>query len=93
MATPMKHHTLPKKVLLTAVTANRIKYPVLKKLQISFAATYLWSDSITAQQSFRIRADNPSNLGTGGLSIKKLMQSVWINGPNWLKSEINETEN
>ena len=38
-------------------------------------------------------ADNPADLGVRGLSLNELMQSVWINGPDWLKSEINETEN
>ena len=38
-------------------------------------------------------AGNPADLGTRGLSFNELMQSDWINGPDWLKSEINETEN
>ena len=38
-------------------------------------------------------ADNSADLGVRGLSLNELMQSDWINGPDWLKSEINETEN
>ena len=38
-------------------------------------------------------ADNPANMRTRGLSINELMQSDWINEPDWLKSEINETGN
>ena len=38
-------------------------------------------------------ADNPDDLGTRGLSINELMQSDWINGPDWLKNENNETKN
>ena len=51
-------------------------------------------DSSTVDQWRHIAgSDNPIVLGTRGLSINELMQSDWINGPDWLKSEINETEN
>ena len=51
-------------------------------------------DSSTVDQLRQIvRADNPADLGTKGLSINKLMQSDWINGPDWLRSQIIETEN
>ena len=50
-------------------------------------------DSSTVDQWRRIAgADNPADLGTRSLSFKELMQSDWKNGPDWLKSEINETE-
>ena len=51
-------------------------------------------DSSTVDQWRHIAGDdNPADLGTRGLSINELMQSDWINGPDWLTSEINETEN
>ena len=51
-------------------------------------------DSSTIDQWRHIAgSDNPADLGTRGLSINELMQSYWINGPDWLKTETNETEN
>ena len=38
-------------------------------------------------------ADHTADLGTRGLSINELMQSGWINGRDWLKSEVNKIEN
>ena len=106
----MKHYTIPKLGLMAAVTANRIKDLILKEHRISFASTYLWSDSTTVLQwlhssdkkqpnfvANRVEeildssavdqwrhiagADKPADLGTRGLSINELMQSIWINGP------------
>ena len=51
-------------------------------------------DSSTVDQWRHIAgADNPADLGTRRLSINELMQSDWINGTDWLKREMNKTEN
>ena len=66
------------------------------KKQPTFVANRLAEilDSSTVDQYRQIAgADNPADLGTRGLSINELMQTDWINGPDWLKSEINDTEN
>ena len=68
----------------------------MKKKQPTFVANRVAEilDSSTVDQWRHIAgADNPADLGTRRFSINELMQSDWINGPDWLKSEIDETEN
>ena len=51
-------------------------------------------DSSTVDQWRHLAgAENPAGLGTRGHSINELIQSDRINGSDWLKNEINETEN
>ena len=60
---------------------------------VAYRVTQILDSSTVDQRRHIAGADNPADLGTRGLSINELMQSDWINGLEWLKSKINETEN
>ena len=48
--TPMKHHTKPKLELMAALTASRLKDPIIREHSIKLQIVFIWNDSTTVLQ-------------------------------------------
>ena len=76
MVAPMKHRYIPKLELMAAVTANQIKDLIFKEHRISFASTYLWSDSTTVLQW--LRSSDKKQLNFIANRVAKILNSSTV---------------